>query len=357
MILRSITLHIPDPRLIVKSASDLERISRVISSMGYSIWSRRVSLPPIDSGEDLREVCKILKDHGSELSSLYIAAFNIRASSRINIEDLIDCMNMVRVAFSSILVEGDGDAEEAYEKLRIFYRSADIDLHTRLASIYRSWILTPYFPASASIVEDISFTVALRYVGEFRKAILGRDLEGLVASISKLDRDLAEVSSSEGVGYGGIDLSLSPWMEESVGGIIEEISGSEIPMPGTISAIMKINRLISGELVRRARATGFNEAMLPVEEDNILKERARMGRIALRDLIGYTPYCVAGVDMAVLPRDRVLSGKILYNVIEDLIGISKTKSRPLGMRIILANGKPGESISLGRFGRASIIDI
>ncbi len=357
MILRSITLHIPDPRWIAKGASALERISMVISSMGYSVWSRRISLPPIDAGEDLREMCEILKNHGSELGSLYIAAFNIRASSRINIEDLIECMNTIRVAFSSILVEGDGDAEEAYEKLRIFYRSADIDLHTRLASIYRSWILTPYFPASVSIVGDISFTVALRYVGEFRKAILGKDLEGLVASISKLDRDLAEVSSSEGVGYAGIDLSLSPWMEESVGGVIEKISGSEIPMPGTIAAIIKINSLISRELVKRVRATGFNEVMLPVEEDNILKERARIGRITLRDLIGYTPYCVAGVDMAVLPRDRVLSGRILYNVIEDLIGISNTKSRPLGMRIILASGRPGETISLGRFGRASIIDI
>jgi len=357
MIIRSVTLHIEDPGAISKKTRELSELSRAISGRGYTVWSRRISLPPVESGRELLEICRLLADHRRDLEGFYVAAFNFRASSDVSPGDLVKCMRGLGNAFSSMLVRDEGDLEEGYRKLSEFYRSSEPELHTRVAVIYGSWILTPYFPASASIAREDTFTVALRYAGEFREALAKSSFEELSETVGKLNRDLEEVSSESGLGYGGIDLSLSPWMEESVGAIVEDLSGVEIPMPGTIASIRKINRIISRDLTRRVRATGFGEVMLPVEEDAVLKERARLGRISLRDLIAYAPFCVAGVDMAVIPRSRGLAGRALYNILEDLLHIYQLKQRPLGMRVIMADGLPGAQLSLGRFGLATIIDI
>ncbi|MEM4970122.1 MAG: DUF711 family protein [Sulfolobales archaeon] len=357
MIIRSVTLHIDGVDSLSRGARVLASLSKAIAGRGYNVWSRRISLPPVEDNKELLEICRAIADLRRELEGLYIAAFNFRASSEISIQDLIKCMRGINTSFSSMLVKGEDDLEEGFRKLLDFYRSSEIDLHTRFATIYGSWILTPYFPASASIASETVFTVALRYARDFRDSLSRGSLELLGEAIENLDRDLEEVSGDVGVGYKGIDLSLSPWMEESVGAVIEDLSGAEIPMPGTIAAIRRINRIISRDLARRARSTGFGEVMLPVEEDNTLKERARLGRISLKDLIGYAAFCVAGVDMAVIPRSKVLSGRMIYNIMEDLLQIYQYKQRPIGMRIIIADGSPGMAINLGRFGVASIIDI
>ncbi|MFZ8822778.1 MAG: DUF711 family protein [Desulfurococcales archaeon] len=357
MIIRSVTLHVDSVDSLSKGARVLADLSKAIARKGYSVWSRRISLPPIEDNRELLEICRAIADLRRELEGLYISAFNFRASTEISIPDLVKCMKGINTSFSSMLVKGEDDLEEGYKKLSDFYRSSEVDLHTRFATIYGTWILTPYFPASASIVSETAFTVALRYARDFRDSLSKGSLKMLGEAIENLNRDLEESSGETGVGYKGIDLSLSPWMEESVGAVIEDLSGAEIPLPGTIAAIRKVNKIISRDLVRRARSTGFGEVMLPVEEDNVLKERARLGKISLKDLIGYAAFCVAGVDMAVIPRSRVLSGKTLYNIMEDLLQIYQYKQRPMGMRIIVADSLPGMAINLGRFGVASVIEI
>jgi uncharacterized protein (UPF0210 family) len=357
MIIRSVTLHVEGIENISRRARDLSILSRDIARRGHEVWNRRISLPPIDDNRDLLDVCRTIADLRKDLEGFYIAAFNFRASSEISVADLVKCMRGLGTAFASMLVRDEEDLDEGYRKLYDFYRTSEPDLHTRLATIYGTWILTPYFPASASLVREASFTIALRYAREFRELLLKGSLETLGGSIHDLDKDLEEASTEAGLGYKGIDLSLSPWMDESVGAIIEDLSGVEIPMPGTIAAIRKINRIISRELVRRARSTGFGEVMLPVEEDNTLKERARLRKISLKDLIGYAAFCVAGVDMAVIPRERALSGRMLRNIMEDLLHIYLNKQRPLGMRLIMTDNPPGTTINLGRFGIASVIDL
>ncbi|MEM2302285.1 MAG: DUF711 family protein, partial [Sulfolobales archaeon] len=246
---------------------------------------------------------------------------------------------------------------DAYEKISRFYSRSGVDLHTRIALIYGSRILTPYFPASASITEETSFTVALRYAVDFEDLVVKKgDIESLGKLLEGLEEILSGASMDTGVKYAGIDLSLSPWMEESVASIVERSSGTEIPMPGTMAAIRRINEIIAS-LSGRVKSSGYNELMLPVEEDNVLKERARQGRIALKDLIAFSTICVAGVDMVVLPREHVLSGRILRNIIQDLLAITEAKGKPVGMRLILASGSPGDAVDLGRFGYASIMRI
>ncbi|PWV36687.1 MAG: hypothetical protein DJ555_05995 [Desulfurococcaceae archaeon] len=357
MIIRSVTLHITDPEKISLEASRLLNIVKIVEDKGYRVWSKRITLPPLNSQGELARVCFELKRSINILKGIFVSAFNIDADSNIEIDDLVKCMEDLGFAFSSILVKDEEDVEDAYEKIYRFYSRSGVDLHTRIALIYSSRILTPYFPASASITEETSFTVALRYAADFEDLVIKKgDVESLGKLLEELEEILSNVSIDTGVKYDGIDLSLSPWMEESVASIVERSSGTEIPMPGTMAAIRRINETIAS-LSRRVKSTGYNELMLPVEEDNVLKERARQGRIALKDLIAFSTICVAGVDMVVLPREHVLSGRILRNIIQDLLAISEAKGKPVGMRLILASGSPGDVVDLGRFGYASIMRI
>lgn len=357
MIIRSVTLHITDPARISAESATLKNIARMIEDKGYRVWSRRISLPPLASRADFLNTCSELRKARGFLDGVYVAAFNIDSGSDIGVEDLVRCMEDLGFAFASILVRGEEDIDEAYKKLSSFYSKAGPDLHTRLALIYGSRILTPYFPASASIASEPLFTIALRYAPDLEDLVVRKGSTAVLEDLLKrLEEALNSVSESAGVKYSGTDLSLSPWMEESVARIVEILSGTEIPMPGTTAAIRRINSLIAS-LSRRVRSTGYNEVMLPVEEDNVLKERAREGKIALRDLIAFSSVCVAGVDMAVLPRRHALSGRVLKNILEDLLAVSQIKGKPVGMRLILADGLPGDTVDLGRFGSATIMRI
>ena len=357
MIVRSVTLHITDPGRISQEARKLLDLSRMIENRGYRVWSRRISLPPISDQRGLVSVCSELKRSRRDLSNVFVAAFNIDADTSIEIDDLVRCMEDLGFAFSSILVRSGNDVEEAYKKISRFYSISSTDLHTRMALIYGSRILTPYFPASATISSEPSFTIALRYAADFEDLVIGRgDIESLEDLLRGLEDVLSNASRDGGIEYAGMDLSLSPWMEESVARIVEKSSNTEIPMPGTTAAIRRINKTIQ-DLSRKVKSTGYNELMLPVEEDNVLKERARQGRISLRDLIAFSSICVAGVDMTVLPKEQVLSGHVLRNIIWDLLAVSEVRKKPIGMRLILANGSPGDAVDLGRFGLAYIMGI
>ncbi len=357
MIIRSITLHITEPEKISRWSDTLRSAAKLIEDRGYRVWSKRISLPPLTDQKDLVEICSELRKARSSLEGVFVAAFNIDSDSNIEILDLVRCMEDLGFAFSSILVRDEGDIDDAYRKLSSFYSISRTDLHTRLALIYGSRILTPYFPASATIEDEVSFTVALRYAQDFEDLVARRGREDLMEDLLRgLEGILESVSRIVGVRYRGMDLSLSPWMDESVSRIVEILSGEEIPLPGTIAAIRRINRSILN-LSGRVRSTGYNEIMLPVEEDSVLKERAVEGKIALRDLIAFSSICVAGVDMAVVPKRQALSGNVLRNIIRDLLAISETKGRPIGMRLILAEGSPGDRVDLGRFGQATIIRI
>ncbi len=357
MIIRSITLHVKDAKNILPSLNRLKKLVEKIEIAGYKVWTKRISLPPLRKELEAEEIYKEIKRAPNNIDGVFFAAFNFEVNDAISIEKVVEYMGNLRFAFSSMLIKDEGDIEEALFKLKSFYSKAEYELHTRFASIYNSWILTPYFPASASISDEESFTVALRYAKDYEDLMIkDKNVNSLKVMLKELNSSLEEIASNQGIKYMGIDASLSPWMEESVARIIENISKVEMPMPGTINSIRQINSTLS-EISKEVKATGFNELMLPVEEDIVLKERAEKGSISLRDLIAFSAFCVAGLDMVTLPRSQILSGDLLRNIVGDLLEISKLKAKPLGMRMILVEGKFGDKIDLGRFGKASVMKI
>ena len=203
---------------------------------------------------------------------------------------------------------------------------------------------TSYFPMSSARSKETSLSVSLLYPSDIKGYWSKGGLQTLIVRLRYLFSKVEEVLPEA-----AIDYSLSPWMEESVAEIVEEISGSSIPGPGNMGAVHLLSQAI-----RRAagiRATGFNEVMLPVEEDIRLKELARSGSIRAGDLIALTVSCLVGLDMAVVNAGEGDVTKLLL----DARAASLAARKPIGVRLIAVQEPPGSTIDLGRFGRAAVM--
>jgi hypothetical protein len=256
--------------------------------------------------------------------------------------------------FGSLLIRDFGELDAVLNDLYSFYRlSKDPLIYTRFSIITGSWVQTPYFPSSPNIAGELGFSVALRYVDLFWEVFKGSDgfskVAGFIRGLNDLFKD---IESMFGLKYYGIDLSLSPWMSESVAKMIEAASKVRFPSPGSGFGIDRLNRLIRIIADRSgARTIGFNEVMIPVEEDDLLKERAYSGDLRFRDLIHLSAYCIVGVDMAIVNANDLDIGRVL----SDLLVISRIKGRPVGIRVIPVDTPPGSRVNLGRFGVGSVM--
>ncbi len=347
-------MHLADYQKIMRSLDLLEKFSSELVKRGYQIWSRRISFPI--AKDNIFRVCDYIHSNYELLSRYFIAAFIIdpRESNIPSGIDLFACMINLKNTFSTILV-----AEDYIDKvlgfMKQFYSTEQYDVYTRFAGVVGEWVMTPYFPSSPSLVGEDTMTIALRYIDLFDKGFSGGGgYRELINWLRELDSSAREIAESIGLGYGGIDASLSPWMEESVAELVEKYSGETIDSPGVAYTIYRMNRFIDEIIsVSGIRRIGFNEVMLPVEEDNLLKKRVAEGRLTLTKLLRLTPYCIVGVDMIVVPRRRFSLDKFIL----DLLTVYRIKRKPLGFRVIPVDKEPGSVIDLGRFGSAVVADI
>ena len=245
--------------------------------------------------------------------------------------------------------------DEIVEVLRRIPRECGWEAGARFGVSLGRIPTTPYFPVTRSGGEGLS--MSLLYVDYLKSRVANG------ASVSDAMREAAlrayklayEASDSADsrLALIGLDLSLSPWMEESVGALVEQILGAPLMTPGTYSTIGLLNDLLT-TLAKSLRAVGFNEVMMPLAEDNRLKELAAVGQLKFRDLLSLTPLCVAGLDMVPIPSTT--EEKVLKGVISDLRRFHLLKGRSIGMRLVLVDSEPGVEILLGRFGRTPVLD-
>lgn len=180
-----------------------------------------------------------------------------------------------------------------------------------------------------------------------------RNLSNDLTRVFRTAEDVGkEIAGELGVDYLGIDVSLSPWGEESVVNAIERIYRIRFGGPGTLSAIYRLNKAI-WEVSSQFRVTGFNEVMLPLAEDEQLKARAREGLITFSKLVKYTMACVAGVDMVPIPSNQL---SLINGLINDLHAIASIKRRSIGLRLIPYPGGETE-VDLGDFGKTPVLDV
>jgi uncharacterized protein (UPF0210 family) len=330
MKIRALTIFFvsEDMDKLVKYVDQLQNIKDEV------VWTKRIAFPP--ELKDLeRKVNQIPPGKGIIYSIIHRRA-------KDELRSIADFLSTDKSFYASVLLN---DSKYIDDVAQLVY-SLDPEIATRVAILVNEeFLTTPYFPVGSANTINDSLSSSLIYVREFEENRAERVL-------AFADEYSKKISKEIGIRYLGIDASLSPWMEESTGRLIENLSGEKMFSFGQLSTVANINRRIF-ELVWRLKIApiGFSELMLPVAEDNVLMERVREGSLTLSQLMTLTSVCVAGLDMIAVKRDIELYKKIL----RDSMAIQFTKRRPYGIRIIPSTGE-GE-IYLKEYGKIPEIKI
>jgi len=220
--------------------------------------------------------------------------------------------------------------------------------------------LSPYFPISQTprAVRVPSFSVAFMLPSALAEAFKrGGEAEAadlLLKASLKAARAITSFCERRDCAFAGADLSISPWMDDSVGSLVEEVGGCTIGDVGCILAVYRLNSLIRGVASALPSSTGFNEVMMAVGEDSLLKKRSYEKKLTLRRLMEMVPVCLAGVDMVALKSEE----KELTSLLGALKAYAHSKGRPVGFRaIILPKDYGHDRVMTARFGDIPVLEL
>ncbi|WP_338600234.1 DUF711 family protein [Sulfolobus tengchongensis] len=331
MMIRAITIFVNDYLKIDENTDKLSKLNE-----NY-IWSKRLSLPPTPKDLSLSKLIEFLPSKNKDI--IFSLVSLQEKDKRIGeIKDILKTDNRI---YAHVLVKTTENLREL-SKLLI---SLEPEEASRFALLFnQDFLTTPYFPTSSANTLYVSFAISLLYVKEFKEKKIDEALSKADAIGRQLERKL-------GIKYLGIDASLSPWMEDSVGEIIESRS-NKIFSISNLWTIAEINReIFEGVWRNRITPIGFSELMLPVAEDNLLKERVKEGSLTLKDLLLMSYVCVAGIDMVGIHSDLLT----FENILKSIYYIQYTKRKPYGVRMIPTNGSPVLTKMFGEIPEVKIV--
>ncbi len=362
-VIRALTLHlgtadISDPQALandLQSAASalLEAIDRASSRLSVKPTYVRISLPGI--APNMADA--LVKATEPVSKEVLVSSGGLELT-----QEGVDAA--VRLAEASVyapllLREPSWEAARLAARAMIRASSSDPANATRIAVnvLGIGHFITPYYPLASATPGKELITAALTYPNYLADAYRSGGLKALEVAALEAGRaalafasTVAEEGSYE---VGGVDLSVSPWMEDSSLGLTEMVAGVRMPRPGFTLGVRAVNEAIRSA-ASKLQSVGFNEVMLPVGEDSRLKARASEGDVTARYLAMLSGVCVAGLDMVAVPADEAgIAGLIL-----DVASYSRAKGSPLGVRIIPVEGaEPGDKVDLRRFGESPIIAI
>lgn len=351
-LIRALATHIPhDYRTIEyldKLVNILDHIKKCLKTCNVEPWTFRLIFPPTT---DYKGIERYLNELFSVIDRDTLVSISIEGTT-FDVNQLINTVHNYRKFYTAIRCGDDECVDKVVTAIYVkFNKNIDINVYTRIALVFGSWIETPYFPATCNVSNTLGLSAALRYVDLVDKALFGESPQELYNFIQGIQDKMECVSKCSDIPFLGIDLSLSPWREESIANLLEKLIGNKIGSSGTINAIYSLNKLIDGIIKKlRIRSIGFNEVMLPVAEDDILNKRVEEGFIRLRDLVNYSIVCVAGLDMVTVPKFLDIRRTAI-----DMLTVHKIKKRSVAMRIIPVDQEPGTSIKLENFGTTYVI--
>ena len=342
VIIRSLTLNVSSES---KAKHLIDLLRRLANRESIKVWTWRVTFPDNIKWYELREFCG--------RSDVLINAYHAELP-RISLDDLSAYINECRNSYATLLLKPhlmddvDGIATVIYRLWELIGEEG----MCRVGVSFGDYIDTPYYPLSTMVSEGVS--ASLRYVDMLMNNEPKSWLKSVSSYINILNKKLNNLCNRASVKFLGFDLSLSPWLtnNESIVKLIERyyLSNRKFPSIGSISAISDLNNFILNiTKVSRVRTLGFNEVMLPVAEDEILKERVYEGAVKLHDLISLSTYCVAGLDMVAITASK----SAIRDIVRDLVTVYRVKGRVIGMRIIPTTSK--HEIKLERLGKVPIV--
>lgn len=331
---RALTFHVKSKDIKPSEALKiLKEIKRLLEVNGITVWTLRASYSEDFNWRDLEDLCR---------GDVLLAAYH-RKVGEVTPSELESYLRECNTGYATLLASSE-DLDRLTDIYMNLSKRVDEEYFTRIGVSYGEYLETPYFPLSSALRDAVS--IAYRYVDlllQHEPASWERVLSGFV---SRVDTIIKEKASEVGLRVYH-DLSLSPWMEESVVDVIEKL-GVVFPGVGSFSAVYAINNLLS-KVANTTSSTGFNELMLPVAEDNKLKNLAEAGKLRVKDLIALSTFCVAGLDMVAIPRDS----NYLRKLFNDTYTVYLLKRKPYGIRVIPTDR---EVLNLREFGRVPRIE-
>ncbi|MCS7104242.1 MAG: DUF711 family protein [Thermofilaceae archaeon] len=356
---RAATYHAPpasgnlDSYLSRLKLEEFNRVAKELTAK-KEVWSLRVVSPPVE--ETLRILDVRLDEYVESFYEKAMQAASYVAFPLENVDSnkLIGLMSSFDRAYFSVTYREE-NVEKICEVLRRVPEQVGWVAASRFAVAFGERPVTPYFPVTLSTREGLS--LSLLYPNHLTEKLnTGLTLADALRSVALEAYKLAYTaldSSGSQLPLLGVDLSLSPWGSESVAALLERILSMTLFSPGTFTVIRWVNEHLHA-LARSLYATGFNEVMLPLAEDDRLKELAAVGHLKFRDLLAATPACVTGVDMVPIPSST--EEAILRWIMRDLEEVRRLKGKPLGMRLLLVDAEPGDEVDLGMFGKTPVLD-
>ncbi|BCU68665.1 hypothetical protein HS7_21020 [Sulfolobales archaeon HS-7] len=328
MRIRALTRFIsqPDKGKVKEAISQLKSVSSPIE-----IWTRRIAFPPTKT--DPLALLDLVDDNEVKFSLLHLTPNKLDGKTFHNVIKEFDNV------YGSILLNHETDINIVVKEII----NLEPDEASRVSVLINNdFLTTPYFPAgSANNVDGIG--ASLLYVESFMRGTVKQDL--LTA-----EKEVKKISSEIGSEYLGLDPSLSPWMDDSVGRLIERRI-SRLFSPSNLYTVRNLNSIIE-RYSKLIKSIGFKEVMLPLGEDSLLMKRVKEGRLGLYHFVMFSQVCVAGVDMIPIKSDMNLMRSLLL----DLIALHKVKKRPIGARVIpVSDINKHEVIHINGFGDIPIV--
>ncbi len=324
----------------------INRSLDIVSETHISPWTIRLVLPPVETKIELEKYRNIVLELYDRRPSkdLMLHAAAIPSDSGI-IDGIMDILGETNRLFSTILVRESTHIDRLVDKIYLY--EGDYSLFTRISMTHLKWLQTPYFPSTTNVDNVFGFALALRYVDLFDKYLSGN--RSVVNYLEDIRRMVEEYEKE----FYGVDLSLSPWMEESVAELVEKHFDTVMGEPGSYQGVYRINNAISRLASETSVPTlGFNEIMLAVGEDNLLKKRVEEGTLRLGVLEGLANVCISGLDMVAIERDR----RLLIKTLEDMDYIARRKGLTIGTRLIPVE-LDKDKVDVERFGVIPVIKI
>ncbi|MCC6015927.1 MAG: DUF711 family protein [Desulfurococcaceae archaeon] len=349
-LIRALAIHIPyDYRSLDSIDKNVEIVNKVrecTKKYQFNPWTLRLIFP---SATDLHSMGKYLKELFSVFSEDVLVSISYDGDLS-KLHQLAELIQEYKKFYSAVRCDNDDALQKTVSTIYIDNK-LDPNTYTRFAIVIGSWIETPYFPATCNVSNTLGFSISLRYVDLVYNALFRDSRDELFKYIQEIQNKAEQVSKCCGIPFLGIDMSLSPWREESVCMIIENLINNKIGFPGTLNAIHSLNKLIFGLIKKlEVKSIGFNEVMLPVAEDAVLNERVKEVALKLRDLVNYSILCVAGLDMVAIPLNLDI-----YRLAIDMLTIYRVKKRTVAMRIIPVDQEPGTALKLENFGVTYVV--
>lgn len=332
-------------------------LKSTLAERGLEVWSTRVSLATVPSDVPLSRVLKILEGSVPRDVLVSLGRFTV-ADARVR--ELFDALMQGYYAY--VATREWGDVARAAELL-VTWSKEPYEHMTRvgLDLLGDPGFVSPYFPISqtpahltmpyfsASLLLPRLLVDAHRREGE--EGVLRAMMRSAINVYRALKDEVTRLNGRGGLL--GLDLSLSPWMEESVAEVVEMVGGCRLGTLRCVAAAYAVNSMIRRVSAHVERVIGFNELMLAVGEDNLLKRRVSEGEVTVRSLTELVPVCLAGVDMVAIKATK----EELLDLLLALKSYAESKGRTIGFRaILLPKDFSDNSVQTERFGEIPVIE-